>query len=69
MIRSMEEKMQEEEYCLLLEKAQNLLGDLSPHIAVYYYNYAVFLLNKIEKCMDIFNPEVVPNAQEDDFID
>lgn len=65
----MKDSEKENEYFVLLEKAQKILGDVSPHIAIFYYRYGCFLLSKIEKNMDLFNPDAVPEAQEEGFVD
>jgi hypothetical protein len=62
MIKSLKDSEAEVEYCNLLEKAKFILGDLSPYMAKFYYEYGAFLLNKVQNSMDFFNDNAVPGA-------
>jgi hypothetical protein len=54
------DKIEEEFYNLML-KAKDALGENSYAMATFYYEYGHFIISKLEKNMDIFNAEAVPN--------
>lgn len=54
----------DEEFYNLMVKAKESLGEMGFHMAQFYYEYANFILTRIEKNMDIFNAAAVPNAEQ-----
>lgn len=50
----------EEEFYQMMEKAKSTFGDLSLHMGQLYFEYAKFLLEKMEKNIDVFNAGKLP---------
>ena len=47
-----------------MSDARKLLDPLSIDMAGYYYEYADFILNKMEKNLDMFNPDKIPTNNQ-----
>lgn len=50
----------EEQFYQLMEKTKNTFGDMSLHMGEFYFQYAKFLIQKMEKNIDIFNAGALP---------
>lgn len=48
----------------MMEKAKSTFGDLSLHMGELYFEYAKFLLEKMEKNIDVFNAGKLPEGQQ-----
>lgn len=64
LIKQMNPEQADEEFYQLMIKAKELLGDIDHRMAHFYYQYANYILGKIEKNIDIFNAAAVPNQEE-----
>lgn len=47
-----------------MEKAKAAFGDLNLHMGEFYFEYAKFLLEKMEKNIDIFNAGSLPVGEQ-----
>lgn len=63
LIRSMTGDKAEEEFYQLMEKAKTSFGELGLLMGEFYFEYAKFLLDKMEKNIDIFNANSLPAGQ------
>lgn len=50
----------DDEFYKLMSDARKELDPLSIDMAGYYYEYADFLLGKMERNLDMFNPDKMP---------
>lgn len=64
LVKQMNPEQADEEFYKLMIKAKEVLGDIDHRMAYFYYEYANYILGKIEKNIDIFNAAAVPNQEE-----
>lgn len=63
LIKSMTGDKAEQEFYQLMEKAKLNFGQLGLLMGEFYFEYAKFLLEKMEKNIDIFNAGSLPVGQ------
>lgn len=54
----------EEEFYNLMEKAKTTFGELHLYMAELYFEYAKFILEKMEKNIDLFNTKELPQVDD-----
>jgi len=55
----------DEEFYEVMVKAKDAFGEMGYQMAQFYYEYGHFMLERIEKNMDIFNSGAVPAEVEE----
>lgn len=64
LLKSMKQSEVDEIYCQLMNKAKDCLGELSPHMAHFYFEYGNFLLTQMENSLETVNAQALAQGKE-----